>query len=556
MLLVWQSSCRSLGWVVPRIGGSIENGARVKRLFLATLFLLSCLGILSVTYAVPHLAAGIWDSVVYIGTARSLAQGSGFYVQGWLPRLPLTHWPPLYPVLLAVPAHFGIDPTVSAKWIDGFFLSCSIFLVGLITWANCGRSYVLGILAALAIAFSPDIIEIHSQVLSEAPFIAFVLAGIALLLAYADSGRKKYLIGLALALSAAMLTRYAGVFFLIAVYLVIAVNWRNLKERSISVLGSAVALAAAAAPLGIWILRNRQLNGSPVGQRKFAFHPPGRDQLVNLCSTVSKWFAPAVPHALRALVLLGILTAIAFVFVSLFRSTSRTADVIFDSTTLLAEFCLIFDGTYLIFLLLTITFFDAATSFDMRLLLPMFPITVLILISGLATGRRKYGQHSMVYRALLTVGLLIVLSNSVRFWDKIRDIRSNGVGFQTIEWQDNEIMRYLRDLGSDTILYSDNPLLIYYATGRASYEVPDRFLINTYRANDEYAGEIRQLRELGARKDVDIILLETDRNGDEDVAFETAEQLEERLGFHPILRSIRGHCILGSRPESSATESP
>ena len=176
----------------------------------------------------------------------------------------------------------------------------------------------------------------------------------------------------------------------------------------------------------------------------------------------------------------------------------------FDSTTLLAEVCLVFDAVYLIFLSLTICFLDASTVFDVRLLLPMFPITVLLLVSGLAIGRQKYGRHSIMYRTLLTVGFLIVVCNSVRFWTQIRDIRINGIGFQTLEWQDDEIIGYVRDLRTDTILYADNPLLVYFATGRASYYVPQKISITTKRANDEYASQMRELLEIGASRKVPI----------------------------------------------------
>jgi hypothetical protein len=95
-----------------------------------------------------------------------------------LPPTPLTNWPPLYPILLAAPAYFGIDPAESAKWINAFCWGCSVFLAGFIAWAYCGRSYAIGILTALSILLSPDMVEVHAQVLSEPPFIALTLASI------------------------------------------------------------------------------------------------------------------------------------------------------------------------------------------------------------------------------------------------------------------------------------------------------------------------------------------------------------------------------------------
>ena len=90
----------------------------VNRLGLALLLLLSVSGAAAILYAVPHAIGGTWDSVVYIGVARNLANGTGFYLAHSRPLRPLTHWAPLYPLILATPAYFGIDPVNSAKWID------------------------------------------------------------------------------------------------------------------------------------------------------------------------------------------------------------------------------------------------------------------------------------------------------------------------------------------------------------------------------------------------------------------------------------------------------
>jgi hypothetical protein len=93
-----------------------------KRSFIVVLLLLSVVGVLAVLYAVPMRAGGMWDTVVYIGTARNLAGGLGFYMAHRLPRVPLTSWAPLYPMILAAPAYFGVDPADSARWINAVAL--------------------------------------------------------------------------------------------------------------------------------------------------------------------------------------------------------------------------------------------------------------------------------------------------------------------------------------------------------------------------------------------------------------------------------------------------
>lgn len=474
---------------------------------MASLLLLSCLGILTVLYAVPHGTGGVWDSVAYIGTARNLASGSGFFVPAFLPPWPFTHWPPLYPMMLAAPANFGIDPTMSAKWIDGFFLSCSIFLTGFIAWAYCGRSYALGFLSALAIASSPQMIEIHSQVLSEAPFISMVLASVALLMSYTGSGKTKHLIGLAIALSAASLTRYAGIFFLSAACIIIVLNWQSVKRNGIPFGRVGLALSIVLLPLGFWIVHNILNAGNVVGTRKFVFHLLGSQHIKDLFGNFSLWFAPrAVAPSLRGLLLFVFLAAIAAAAFATLPRPLRRGKTAPPRAALLAEVCLVFDFVYLVFLSLTICFLDASTPFDTRLLLPMFPITVLLLASCLAAAGQKYGRQSFMYRTVIAVGSLIVIFNSVRSVAQARNIRENGVGFQTAQWQDDEVIGFVRDLPNSTVLYADNPLLVYFATGRASRLLPEKYSISSTLASTEYSSQVGQLLEFERHGKVDIVL--------------------------------------------------
>jgi hypothetical protein len=163
-----------------------------KKWFIAVLLVLSLGGIIAVLYAVPMRAGEGDDAVAYIGTARNLAGGIGFYLAHNLPRAAFTHWAPMYPMILAAPAFLGMDPADSAKWINAIAFGCSIFFTGFIAWTYCRRSYMCGFLAALSILFSRDMIEIHSQALSEPPFIAFVLASMVALLSYVESEKTKH----------------------------------------------------------------------------------------------------------------------------------------------------------------------------------------------------------------------------------------------------------------------------------------------------------------------------------------------------------------------------
>jgi hypothetical protein len=138
---------------------------------------------------------------------------------------------------------------------------------------------------------------------------------------------------------------------------------------------------------------------------------------------------------------------------------------------------------------------------------------------------------------------LILISNTARFSARFRDIQANGVGFQTAQWRDDEVVNYIRSLPEDTMLYSDNPALVYFVTQRAPYSIPLRFNIQTTRANPEFETEMKALADLGARRNMVVILLET--NWVNSPAPPLSE-LAEKWGFITVLHSLKGHYVLSA----------
>ena len=519
----------------------MENVA--KRWFICVLLVLSFGGVIAVLYAVPMRAGGAWDSVVYIGTARNLALGNGFYLAHRLPPLAFAHWAPLYPMILAAPTFFGMDPAEAAKWVNAIAFGCIIFFTGFIAGTYCRPSYMCGFLAALAVLFSSDMIEIHSQVLSEPLFIVFVLVSIVTLLSYLECDNRKHLVGAAIAISAALLTRYAGAFFLISIVLIMAVDWRNLKQRPIPFTSFAFASMIVILPFSAWIIHNILVNGGTVGERAVVYHPVGVDQLRSLLGTITHWFVPrGVPKYLRVFLLVGLLVVVLRTVVAALRRPRQTLDGRFRSALLLAETCLVFGAVYLILLFLNISFVDAVTPVDGRLLSPIFPVAALLLVSSLGLSREVFGRRSITHWIFLATCFLIVVSNAARFARTIQDTRTNGVGFQTAFWRDDAVMGYVRSLPENAVLYSDNPTLIYYATGRSPYELPQKFSPNTTLANQEFDTQMKRLAELGAKQTVLVIFSGSKYRVN---PFALAE-LTEKCGFHPIFRSAQGTYVLTS----------
>jgi 4-amino-4-deoxy-L-arabinose transferase-like glycosyltransferase len=490
-------------------------------------------------YAVPDTAGGFWDSAVYIGVARNLAAGTGFYLAHILPRTPFTHWAPLYPLILAVPAYFGTDPVDSAKWVNAVAFGLSIFIAGIIAWRCCGRYRLFGILAALLLLFSPDMIKIFSQVLSEGVFIPLLLTALLLVLLYGESGSPGSMLGAGTALSAALLTRYSGAFFFIAVLLTIF-TWRDIKQRMRSVI---LFVLIVVLPSAVWVAHNLGSGGGAVGDRKLLYHRMPLSALGEFFTNLSMWFIPArVPNTLRLLVLMGLLAMILGAVFSAIRSRRLSSDSIVHSALLLAKTCLLFDCAYLVFLCLTMIFLDASERPDERYLSVIYPITALALTASLALWREKLGRQSLHWRLLLTTCVLLLGLNALRSLKTVRDIRQNGIGFQTASWQEKEISRVVHGLPDTAMLYSDDPAWLYFLTRRAPYYTPPKFNIVTEQVNPEFENEMNNLAELGNNQPIVIVLF----NRSEDGPNPTASEIIEKWRFHPTFRSTNGTYVLCS----------
>src|SRR5437773_10949461 len=70
------------------------------------------------------------DSVVYIGVARSIFEGSGvrfFNDAGQF--VPVTQYPPLYPSVMAAFGIIGLDPLTGSRWISALLFAGNAILV-------------------------------------------------------------------------------------------------------------------------------------------------------------------------------------------------------------------------------------------------------------------------------------------------------------------------------------------------------------------------------------------------------------------------------------------
>ena len=206
-----------------------------------------------------------WDAVNYITAARNLLAGAGLVDL----TPPYVFWPPLYPALLAGGGGlFGLDPYAVAGPLNAVIFGLTVLVAG--WWLRRHlQSRFLWLWGCFSIALALPLAEMASQALSESAFILFVTLALTQIDAHLDGGGRASLMRAGAFSAAACLTRYMGVSVIVAVIPLLLAARVAPREK---VKRIAVYTLLAAAPLGLWMLRNFLLVGSMTGGRGLVFY--------------------------------------------------------------------------------------------------------------------------------------------------------------------------------------------------------------------------------------------------------------------------------------------
>lgn len=212
------------------------------------------------------------DSKHYLDIARTIAtegQVATYHLQVTAQRVPDTEipWPPGYPYLLSLWMRLGCDDAKAAWAVS--VLSYGAVALLLLCVLRRPEWLLLGTVMWLWLIWNCEVV---TYAWSEGPFFALLLGaaiawGVSLGAGWPRALGMAFLAGVLG--GAAVLTRYVGVcivpsFFLAGV-VVAASPGRDRGERAKAVVVGAVAGLVAAVAMLLWMWRNQELNGSPLG---------------------------------------------------------------------------------------------------------------------------------------------------------------------------------------------------------------------------------------------------------------------------------------------------
>ena len=455
------------------------------------LALLGVAGALLVLAATAHAPGVVPNSVIYLSAAESLAEGRGLVA---LKRVggfgPLTHFPPLFPAMIAAPSILGVEPLDAARWLNAFFLGGSGVMIALLA-RRAGGSVARAAAAGGLFLLSQEAVQHHLFVLSEPAWLFLSLVGLYFLGGFLAGGRFHELILASTALGLALLTRYAGVALAGCGML-----WLLARPRAgarTRIRNAAVFAAIAGIPMALWIVRNQMVAGTAVN-RQVVFHPPEGADLAVLAQTVSDWVVPlGAPVWIKAA---GIGFVVVMIALTCLGCRAQTADrEQAGRQGVVRALVATSIAAYLLLILLVISYVDAAVTMSRRTALPVFAMILVLVFGALDPGARGERRRA----ALRTAGWILVgalaLFYGARYAVLAAETRSEGLWLSGARWEGSPLVEAIERLPAGTRIYSNSVEAVYYLTRREARILP--FKVNKFlgRPNARYPEEMERLGE-------------------------------------------------------------
>jgi hypothetical protein len=436
-----------------------DGSSRLAALTIACVALIAC----GLVWANTRWGIGLrGDSFSYVSGARNLAAGLGYSrVSGGGEVKPITHFPPLFSILLAGFQVAGWDAVAAARGLAIALMGVNTLLAGALACRVAGRPWA-GAVGAVLFGLNPLFLDVHSWAMAEPLFIALTF-GMFLALPWAAAAQARRAILPGLLAGLACLTRYVGAAGIAAGTAVML--WPRRGAR-FGLRHAAAFLAVGLIPVGTWLMRDVWVSGTSTN-RQILWHPIDPSRLAEAGATFAQWLLPDGIVAVQGwLVWLGGVLGVACLAGAALLLLRHPEPLTGGSDPGLARalgwFILAYAGVLLGNLLLL----DSSTPLDARILSPLLAALVPLLAAWIALAWR-HGR--LASRFLIAVLVFLLLAGFAEDGRRLLDQGwLRGWGFSHRLWKSSPLMQAIRDLPPMT-LYTNEPDLVYFQTDRPSY---------------------------------------------------------------------------------------
>jgi len=434
-----------------------------NRNFQAVITILALIAVVTIL-AITRWGPGLfdWDSFNYVSSARNLAAGRGLQIFNRATLLvPMTHYPPLFPLFLAFFELLGMDAVFAARWLNALLFGINLSIFAMLTARVLKPSY-FPIIAGMLFLLSVSLLEAHAWVLSE-PMLTFIFIS-ALLIYYnwRKTNQNIWLALLYLAAAMAVLTKFIGIALAISLSIVFLMDD---SKRSGKLFRAGFALIAGLAPFFLWSARAFRLGTSLIG-RELVYTQLSSENITSFFRTFATWFIPGNwlqgREALTLVLGVTLLIGLSALFIGKWKRKQLVPPPLVTFSLLLVEI-------YIVAVFLAKVFFVPGIGFQNRMFIPIFPMVLLVILWATSL----LVEEKSTKLNLLATGLLIFLLFTAFIASTVRlpKIYNDGLGWNKRTIQESTALVALRALpiNSQDYLFSNDYFGLYLLTGQAGY---------------------------------------------------------------------------------------
>lgn len=464
------------------------------------------------------------DTAQYLSVARHLVDGEGlktdlvFFAEhlalGTIP-VEQTVFPPGYPLLISIPASLGLSVPDAAFVVTASafaWVPVVLYLLGL----GVGQRPAWALTSALLWIGLVDNWFITWERQSEMPFILFtLLALIALPRDHTDHAARPWVAGLLAA--AAVLTRYAGVFFVLAVVAVLGLGWIKQRSwRSATQLGAFLVGPVVATSWLFW--RNLQLVGDFRGGNAYQEIKPVGLVVLKFYKSVCQILG-FTGSGLRSFRVGEVLLVVSFLAILALWARHRRGQELVPASERLShrDSRLYVAAAYVAFSVVLLFCLELTTSleFQPRMVLVLVPFFMVIGAQLLSTLRLRSNWAST---PLLLLGILLVVTFVAGQRSVVQQMRSRPNLYLlvdqalSVDFDDSTVKELLRkEISAEHPLMGTEPQMLGavlaapvvgleppYYTGRTWTAEEVRELVERYQV--EYVVLIPELLEVSSER--------------------------------------------------------
>jgi len=414
------------------------------------------------------------DSVAYFWSAHNLAGGVGLgRITSSGDFKPMTHWPPLYPMVLSLFELAGIPALNGARFLGIFLFMAIIFLTGLCI-ARFTRSFWFAFLGAAILALCPGFWETGLYAMTEPLYLVFSLVAFLTFDQFILTRHWRWLAACSVSLACGFMTRYIG-FTLVGAFIVViliqnAWSFQQRLKRAF-VLGSISIF-----PILLWMIRNAIQGGTPTN-RSLQYYPVSIGDFNLAWQTFSGWFEP---DQVIFQVGLGKILVIMAGLLIFFLLAAVSKPVLQAKVQSWIPACSIF---YLVFYCVGVLgsryFLDPLITFFEQRIIFLIYIPLLFIVLFIFNWLFNKAREKSIYwgAVVLVIAILFaysyVLVYQAKYEHFVDDSHERGLDYSDKTLKSSCLMPVLKDLSSDTRFFTDNIERLYFFTQRNSDQIND-----------------------------------------------------------------------------------